>query len=238
VPRRPRRSRLGGSRGVPVLVPVRASPVPSVKKERKQTTQGRDQGWEDGTPLPHRDFKERSVVLAVAHPNPWSSASFYLPSQSLADSRCDLHATSRSSHSRRSPSCRFLLCRVALVCLVRDAAAACRSLAIPASPAFRRNSALLAAYFGPSSLSSSPRARTTLLTPTAIICRQVISLLRSTLSSNTCASTDDVGAGVPFGCIVTADDGITPLVFRPPRSLLPRLPPVRLYVQRGSPFMP
>ena len=27
---RPRRSRLGGSRGVPVLVPVRASPVPSV----------------------------------------------------------------------------------------------------------------------------------------------------------------------------------------------------------------
>ena len=46
--------------------------------------------------------KERSVVLAVAHPNPWSSASFYLPSQSLADSRCNLHATSRSSHSRRS----------------------------------------------------------------------------------------------------------------------------------------
>ena len=28
--------------GVPVLVPVRASPVPSKKKERKQTTQGRD----------------------------------------------------------------------------------------------------------------------------------------------------------------------------------------------------
>ena len=27
-------------------------------------------------PPPHRDFKERSVVLAVAHPNPWSSASF------------------------------------------------------------------------------------------------------------------------------------------------------------------
>ena len=30
MPRRPRGSRLGGSRGVPVLVPVRASPVPSV----------------------------------------------------------------------------------------------------------------------------------------------------------------------------------------------------------------
>ena len=59
------------------------------------------------------------------------------------------------------------------------------------------------------SLSSSPRARTTLLTPTAIICRRVISLLRSTLSSNTCASTDDTGAGVPFGCIVTADNWIS-----------------------------
>ena len=30
MPRRPRRSRLGGSRGFPFLVPVRASPVPSV----------------------------------------------------------------------------------------------------------------------------------------------------------------------------------------------------------------
>ena len=48
-----------------------------------------------------------------------------------------------------------------------DDAAACRSLAL----ASRRNSALLAAHFGPSSLSSSPRARTTLLTPTATTCR-------------------------------------------------------------------
>ena len=32
-----------------------------------------------------------------------------LSSQSLADSRCNLHATSRSSHSRRSPSCQFVV---------------------------------------------------------------------------------------------------------------------------------
>ena len=48
------------------------------------------------------------------------------------------------------------------------ATAACRSLALAASPAFRRSSALLAAFFGPSSLSSSPLARTILLTPTPI----------------------------------------------------------------------
>jgi len=46
----------------------------------------------------------RCDALAVAHP--WASASSYLPSQSLADSRCNLHATSRSSHSRRSLPCR------------------------------------------------------------------------------------------------------------------------------------
>merc|ERR1711935_186542 len=49
-------------------------------------------------------------ALSVAHP--WASASSYLSSQSLADSRCNLHATSRSSHSRRSLSCRLFLCRV------------------------------------------------------------------------------------------------------------------------------
>ena len=52
-------------------------------------------------------------------------------------------------------------------------AAACRSLVLAASFASRRNSVLLAAYPGPSSLSSSPRARTIFLTPTPIICLQV-----------------------------------------------------------------
>ena len=37
---------------------VRASPVP---KERKKTDNPRE-GWENGTPPPHRDFKERGVV--------------------------------------------------------------------------------------------------------------------------------------------------------------------------------
>ena len=78
-------------------------------------------------------------------------------------------------------------------------AATCRSLVLAASCAFRRSSVLLAAYPGPSSLSSSPRARTSLLTPTAIICRPVISLLRSTLSSNTCAFTMMPALGSPSG---------------------------------------
>ena len=58
------------------------------------------------------------MVLAVTYP--WASASSYLSSQSVADSRCNPHATPRSSYySRRSPSCRFFLCRAALLCLVK-----------------------------------------------------------------------------------------------------------------------
>ena len=55
-----------------------------MSKERKKTEKPRE-GWEDGTPPPHRDFKERSVVLAVAHPR--ESASSYLSSQSLVPER-------------------------------------------------------------------------------------------------------------------------------------------------------
>ena len=46
-------------------------------------------GTRAGTCSAHRDFKERRVVLAVAHP--WVSASAYLSSQSLANSRSGLH---------------------------------------------------------------------------------------------------------------------------------------------------
>merc|ERR1712086_520433 len=166
----------------------------------------------------HTGILRRGVVLAVAHPEPWSSASFYLPSQSLADSRSNLHATSRSSHSRRSLSCRFFLCRVILFCLVLRRR---RRLPLPCSRFFSRLSSQLClprGIFWPLEFNRA------LLAPTPIICRQVISLLRSTLSSNTCTSTDDVGAGVPFGCIVTADDGITTGVSSSSESSSPASP--------------
>ncbi len=43
---------------------TQCEPVPcpaSREKERKKTDNPRE-GWEDGTPPPHRDFKERGVV--------------------------------------------------------------------------------------------------------------------------------------------------------------------------------
>ena len=36
-------------------------PKGGIKKERKKTDNPRE-GWEDGTPPPHRDFKKRGVV--------------------------------------------------------------------------------------------------------------------------------------------------------------------------------
>ena len=43
--------------------PLHATPLAAVllKKERKKTDNPRE-GWEDGTPPPHRDFKERCVM--------------------------------------------------------------------------------------------------------------------------------------------------------------------------------
>ena len=70
-------------------------------------------------------------MLAVTYP--WASASSYLSSQSVADSRCNPHATPRSSYSRRSRSCRFFLCRSALLCLVLQRH---RRLSVPCSRGF------------------------------------------------------------------------------------------------------
>ena len=105
------------------------------KKERKQTTQGRD----GRTARRHHTGILRRGVWCASRRPPWESASSYLSSQSLAASRCNLHATSRSSHSRRSLPCHFLLCRVVLFCLVLRR----RRLPVPCSRGFFRLSAQL-----------------------------------------------------------------------------------------------
>ena len=141
-----------------------------------------------------------------------------LTSQSLSDSRCNLRATSRSPPSRRALPCRFFLCRVALLCLALRHR---RRMPVPCSRGLLR----LSAQLRPPCCISWPLESIELSSSKDessdahcyIICRPVISLLRSTLSSNTCAFTDDnklsddAGAGVPFGCIVfvTADNGIS-----------------------------
>ena len=43
------------------IVPARAQSRAKCKKERKKRDNPRE-GWEDGTPPPHRDFKERGVM--------------------------------------------------------------------------------------------------------------------------------------------------------------------------------
>ena len=92
------------------------------------------------------------MVLAVAHPNPWASASSYLSSQSLAR-RFSLQP---SCHLARGRPTLVVLSPVASSSVASlssasfcDGAAACRSLALAASLAFRRSSALLAAYYWP-----------------------------------------------------------------------------------------
>ena len=152
------------------------------KKERKQTTQGRD-----GRTVHrhHTGILRRGECGAIRHlpttlgrlPLPISLRSLspilaatLMPPRGLPT----LVVLPPVASSSVAPLSSASFC---------SATAACRSLALAASPASRRSSALLAAYFGPSSLSSSPLARTTLLAPTPIICRPVMLLLRSTLSS-------------------------------------------------------
>ena len=56
---------------------------PGIRRKKEQRPR---EGWEDGTPPPHRDFK-RSVLLAVAHP--WASVRclYGLPVSDLQDMR-------------------------------------------------------------------------------------------------------------------------------------------------------
>merc|ERR1712086_1189474 len=151
-------------------------------------------------------------ALAVAHPR--ESASSYLFSQSLAASRCNLHATSRPSHSRRSLPCHFLLCRFVLFCLVLRR----RRLPVPCSRGFFRLSAQLRPPRGVSwsCCCSGPLSLRTLVP------------LRMTPA---------LGSPSDASCHLTTG---FPLV-RPPRGHLLRLPSARLYVRYvrcGSPSMP
>ena len=117
-----------------------------------------------GTPPLHRDFTqgEECMVLAVAHP--WASASSYLVvavSRQILAATFIVHATSRSSHSDSSfsllPLHPLTPCRSPLPRSATPPPPADPLLSRPLSPLGVRNSPLLAAYFGPSSLSSSPR---------------------------------------------------------------------------------
>ena len=94
------------------LPPPPAEPQ-QVKKERKKENRQPKGGMGGRYTATTQGFQGGdSVVLAVTYP--WAPASSYLSSQSVADSRCNPHATPRSSYSRRSPSRRFFLCRSGL----------------------------------------------------------------------------------------------------------------------------
>merc|ERR1712153_173290 len=111
-----------------------------------------------GTPPPHRDFKERGWC-ASRRPPLGVRLFLSLLAVSLRFSLQPSCHLAVAPFSSCSPLSLLLLSRRFSSASFCDAAAACRSLVLSASFAFRRSSALLAAYPGPSSLSSSPRAR-------------------------------------------------------------------------------
>ena len=89
------------------------------KKERKQTTLGRV----GRTARRHHTGILRRGVWCASRRPPLGVCLFLslfaVPLRfSLQPSCFQLHATSRSSHSRRSLSCRFFLCRFAPLCLI------------------------------------------------------------------------------------------------------------------------
>merc|ERR1711935_854837 len=196
----------------------------------------------------HTGILRRGVWCASRRPHthththhPWASASSYLSSQSLADSRCSLHATSRSSHSRRSFPCRFFFCRVALLCLVLRRR---RRLPFPCSHCFLRLSAQLRP---PRCISwPLPRVYRALLAQGRVFGRPLLSFATQSchcsgpLSLRTLVPSLMMPAlGSPSGASCRLTTGF-PLV-RPPRSRLTPLPSARLYVRyvrRGSPSMP
>ena len=124
------------------------------------------------------------MVLAVAHPR--ASTTSYLSPQFLTSGVYHFLSLSAVSHQfSQRPSCHLAFFPLSSFSFLLSLPLTHRSprprsetpllsadllLSLLLSP-FLRNSALVSVYFGPSSLSSIPRARTTFLTPTPIICR-------------------------------------------------------------------
>ena len=124
-----------------------------VSRKRKKTYKPKE-GWEDGTPPPHTGISREGRCVASRRP-PLGVCLFLslfaVPRRFSLQPSCHLAVVPLSSFFPlfvASSSVASL--SSASFC---DAAAACRSLVLAASCAFRRSSALLAAYPGPSSLS-------------------------------------------------------------------------------------
>ena len=101
-------------------------------KERKKTDNPKE-GWEDGTPPPHRDFLRRGECGASRRPPLGVCLFLSLFAVCRRFSLPHLYAAPRSSYPRRSRSCRFFLCRAALLCLVLQRH---RRLSVPCSHGF------------------------------------------------------------------------------------------------------